>query len=141
MNSPASSRAASTSKAPPPKRGHFARVDFCAVAFCLAVACWGPDSGEGAKAEAGFRRGSAVIEALERYHAAKRTFPDSLPQLVPDFIAAGALAVPPNPQERYPLEYHRETIGFVLSFRYVGPGMNKCRYSSQSSSWKCSGYY
>ncbi len=118
-----------------------ARSGSWAVIFYLAVACWGPDAGEGPKAESGYRRASVVIDALQRYHSAKRAFPDSLHQLVPDFMPAAALAVPSNPQERYPLEYQRETDGFSLGFRYVGPGMNKCRYSSQSPSWKCSGYY
>jgi hypothetical protein len=109
-----------------------------AAATTLLAAC--PAPGEGPKAERGFRRAAPVIEALDRYREQRGSYPERLEQLVPDFLPAAALAVPGTPQERYPLEYAREEGGYVLTFRYVGPGMNHCDYRPRAR-WDCGGHF
>ena len=114
----------------------------CAALLILALvpgAC--PAPGEGAKAERGYRRAAPVLAAIEEYRRELGSYPDSLTQLTPQFLEPAAVAVPTRPQEQYPLEYERDSTGFVLTFRYVGPGMNECRYTAAKREWECSGYF
>lgn len=108
------------------------------VAFGVA-ACVPP--GEGPKAARGYARAAPVIAALDSFHSVVGRYPDSLPQLVPDFLRQESLAIPGRKLERYPLEYERSATDFILSFRYVGPGMNNCRFRASSRRWECSGYF
>jgi hypothetical protein len=80
-----------------------------------------------------------VIEALAQYAARYDSLPASLRSLVPEFLEPSALAVPDAPQESFPLEYRRLDAGYSLTFRYVGPGINECRFESISSTWSCHG--
>jgi hypothetical protein len=86
----------------------------------LLVGAWCDAPGEGPKAERGYRRAAPVIAALARFRADHGQYPDSLPQLVPAYLPAAALAVADAPQERYPLGYRRATDQYELSFRYAG---------------------
>jgi hypothetical protein len=110
------------------------------VAVFVASSCDRP--GEGPKAERGYARGARVVAALETYRQRHGSYPDSLGRLVPAFVEPEALATPTAPQEAYPWEYDRG-IGssFTLTFRYVGPGMNRCTYTGSSQRWACGGYY
>jgi hypothetical protein len=109
------------------------------AAVLLLAAC--PAPGEGPKAQRGEARAAPVIEALTAYRAERGAYPDSLRLLVPRFLPDSALRVPDRVQERYPLEYERTADGYVLTFRYVGPGMNHCRYRPERPRWECGGYF
>ncbi len=102
------------------------------------LACTSP--GEGAKAERGYQRSDPVIAALAEFHEDRGQYPDSLTELVPDYLRADALETPSAPQENYPLEYRRLDHSYELSFRYAGPGMNRCTYSPLSD-WQCRGWF
>jgi hypothetical protein len=82
-----------------------------------------------------------VIAALDSFQKSNARYPDSLPELVPSFMEAAALAVPAAAQERYPLEYTRNDSGYALRFRYVGPGMNRCTFIVPPRGWQCGGYF
>lgn len=107
------------------------------AALLLLAAC--PKPGEGPKAERGYRRAAPVIQALARYHASRGDYPDSLGLLAPRWIAASALAAPVQPE--YPFEYTHTYQGYLLTFRYTGPGMNECTYSQPPGTWKCGGHF
>ena len=100
-----------------------------------------PDPGKGNKAEAGYRRADSLIAAINRYRLEARRLPDSLPKLVPAFLDSAALRTPSEPQMAYPWTYARVDSQYTLSFRYVGPGMNRCTFASITGKWTCSGYY
>ena len=105
----------------------------------LLAAC--PPPGAGAAASRGYQRSAPVIAALERYRAARGTYPDSLRQLVPAFLPDSALRLPDRKRERYPLDYRRTADGYGLMFRYTGPGKNICLYTPASAEWTCNGYF
>ena len=109
------------------------------LSLVLLAAC--PAPGEGPKAQRGEARAEPVIRALAAYRAARGAYPDSLSMLLPAFLADSALRVPDRAQERYPLEYERTASGYVLTFRYVGPGMNHCSYRPERPRWECRGYF
>ena len=110
------------------------------VLFALALmACWSP--GSAARRQHGYDRATPIIAALERFHAKHGAYPDSLPELVPDYLPAPALAIPTASRETYPWRYVADTSGYTLQFNYVGPGMNWCRYTSRGARWNCGGYY
>jgi hypothetical protein len=115
---------------------HFPIFLACCV---VTAACEHP--GEGAKAERGYARGKIVIAAIDSFQRARGDWPDSLPELLPDFADSSALVVPSAPQERYPFEFGHEGDGYRLTFTYVGPGMNHCTYASDTKNWDCHGYY
>jgi hypothetical protein len=107
------------------------------AALLLLAAC--PAPGEGSKAERGYRRAAPVIAALARYRGETGTYPDSLARLAPRWIAADALEPPVQPE--YPFSYMRTDDGYLLTFRYAGPGMNDCMYSQPPGKWKCGGHF
>ena len=111
-----------------------------AAVVLATVGCW-PPPGQGPKAARGYQRAAPVIAALAQYRQAHGAFPDSLRELVPNYLADSALAVPTRTQEQYPLEYRADSGGYELAFRYVGPGMNVCRYRSAAAKWNCGGYF
>jgi len=115
-----------------------ARRAAAAAALLLLAACDPP--GKGPRAERGYRRAEPVIQALAAYRAAHGAFPDSLAELVPAHLSAGALAVPRAPRESYPLQYRRTGAGYELTFRYAGPGMNECTWRVPPGEWECGGY-
>lgn len=102
----------------------------------LLLACTPP--GKGPRAERGYRFATPVINALDRHFQAHAAYPDSLPQLIPAYLPASALRAP---QEGYPFEYRRTPDGYALTFRYTGPGMNKCTWTPVRRSWHCSGHF
>lgn len=101
----------------------------------LLAACTPP--GEGPKAEAGYAASEPVIAALEAYQADHGHYPETLTELVGDYLDEE-----PEEVNDYPLEYEALEDGqsYRLTFRYTGPGMNEC-HISPGSDWSCSGYY
>ena len=104
----------------------------------LSIACDAP--GRGAKAQDGYRRAAPVLSALAAYYRDSGSYPRTLPQLIPQYLGVDALAIPKPAQEAYPLEYARTGPSYRLTFRYVGPGVNKCVFQP-STRWVCSGRF
>jgi hypothetical protein len=131
---------------------HFGFYSFggCALGsvFCLfllfMVTCFGPPSGRGARAEAGYAIAAPILAALERYHADHGAYPESLNALLPDYLSPSEI---PFPQERPGtlgedgFAYSTDSSGFRLGFRYTGPGINRCIYKSATKHWSCGGYF
>jgi len=115
-----------------------ARISIALLLVPLA-ACPGPPPGKGPKAARGFQRSAAVTAALDRYHDETGRYPARLGDLAPRWIAPAALEPPVQPQ--YPFEYLSTGDGYLLTFRYSGPGMNDCEYSQPPGEWKCGGHY
>jgi hypothetical protein len=102
------------------------------------VACW-PAPGKGPNADAGYQHAAPVIAALEQFHAAHGSYPDSLRQLVPNFLPDSALQSPPDWSAMRALHYRLSVDSYELSFWYSGPGSNTCTYTPESRRWRCSG--
>jgi hypothetical protein len=77
------------------------------------------------------RDADRVIGALQSYHAAKGTFPATLNQLVPSYIAA----LPDGPPLRY------DAVTGTLSYRYTPswPQLRPvwCQSVGDSTEWRC----
>jgi hypothetical protein len=108
-----------------------------AIAAMLA-GCW-PAPGVGPKADAGYQHAAPVIEALNAFYAARHVYPESLRQLVPEFLPDSALQRPPDWNWQRDLRYSGQPNAFELSFWYAGPGSNTCTYTSEAGQWKCGG--
>ena len=121
------------------------------LGLCL-VGCWTPP-GKGPKARAGYRAAAPVITALEKFHADRGHYPESLGDLVPaylpdrkDLLYRGR-AQPvnaPGHDESIPEDefgYHRDGDTYILMFSYTGPGMSHCIYASGTRTWNARGYY
>lgn len=110
------------------------------AAVCAGAGYWvwatfiGPPPGVGPKAEQGYRDCAPVIDALGRFQAEHGAYPETLEELVPAFLPE----LPQSPGLEY--AYRAQTPGYQLEFRYVGPGMNICRYTPEAG-WDCEGYY
>lgn len=111
-------------------------VAFCVGGVLLFMQLNQPP-GKGAAAEEGYRLSQPVIDALEKFHAARGDYPASLPELIPTYL--------PQLPERataFQLQYARvSATDYTLAFSYAGPGMNHCTYKGQSKAWSCYGYY
>ena len=126
-----------------PQRSHRRRL----LAVLLVIACTlGPTlacagggtaepPGQGEKAELGYQACAPIIEALEQYQEANGAYPDSLADLVPDYLPA----VPAEVNDE-PIRYELTDESYTLSFSYTGPGLNLCGYSPEEE-WRCSGLY
>lgn len=101
----------------------------------LSACIFGPPPGEGSKAERGYAAAAPVIEALEAYHTAQQTYPATLDELAPDYLAAI-----PQPEAMPPLTYELTEQSYQLAFEYVGPGMNRCVYTPEEE-WDCMGFF
>lgn len=91
--------------------------------------------GVGEKAEKGYAACAPVIAALENYKESNGAYPNSLAELVPDYISAV-----PTEVNDIPITYEKVDESYTLSFGYTGPGMNRCTYSPEEN-WHCSGAY
>jgi hypothetical protein len=105
----------------------------------LISACGNPATeeppGVGEKAERGYALSEPVIAALEQYKADKGIYPESLTELVPDYISTV-----PKKDEALDFSYSVTDDGFAFSFHYIGPGTNTCTYKP-GKEWRCSGAY
>lgn len=104
-------------------------------------ACWGSPPGKGEAAERGYARAAPIIAALDSYHDQRGKYPTSLEELAPQFIPSVTAVQRPAAQSGYPWEYSRDSLGYALTFRYTGPGMNHCRYRPDTRAWACGGYF
>lgn len=111
---------------------------FLAILLLMLLSCRSP--GHGPKAERGYRRAEPVIAALEVFARDSGAYPRSLEALVPAYLDRKALALPSEVQEAYPFDYTVADSTYRLSFRYVGPGMNKCTFHPLIE-WACTGNY
>ena len=106
----------------------------------LYISTCGTPSGRGVRAESWYERTEPVITALDRYHAERGAYPDSLQELVPRYLTATALSALKFGLDDG-LEYRPGNADYRLEFHYSGPGMNTCRYDLRSKRWRCFGYY
>jgi hypothetical protein len=109
------------------------------LAACQVVDLFRDPPGKGSKAERGYRKSAPLIAALDRYRVIHGGYPETLEELVPDFL--DSLPRESN-KDGVILAYTRSASAkdYLISFSYVGPGMNSCTYSP-AVRWKCSGYY
>ena len=81
-----------------------------------------------------------VIAAIEDYRRQNISYPETLADLMPDFIEA----IPVSDVEDGPVrpEYRRtdDPDSYAFSFYYYGPGINFCEYTPQDE-WRCDGAY
>ena len=108
--------------------------------FSFAVcSCWRAASGpkRARKPAVGFADAEPIIEALGRFSAENRFYPEALADLVPSYLSEV-----PGEVDGYPLDYWATDAGwsFELAFSYSGPGIKGCRYRS-ATGWACNGYY
>jgi hypothetical protein len=99
--------------------------------------CCGPMECKPAKV--GFNVYEPIIGALEKYKSENNSYPDSLHDLVPKYIAK--IPDSPNPPRPSNIEYKKDKENYFLKFTYGGPGMNICKYDSIEKHWLCSGFY
>lgn len=92
--------------------------------------------GVGEKAEMGYAISAPVIEALEKYKADHRSYPENLADLAPDYLPSI-----PTKTDELEFSYSSTGDGYRFSFHYRGPGMNTCTYASEAKDWQCSGAY
>ena len=136
-------------------RIHVAKVVALIPAACLVVwlAGCGTPPGKGRKAGAGYRAAAPVIAALEQFRADRRHYPESLAELVPDYLSDKRALLyrgkaqpvnAPRHDESIPereFGYRRDHASYTLTFSYTGPGMNHCIYDSATKTWNARGYY
>ncbi len=92
--------------------------------------------GVGEKAEKGYAASKPVIAALEKYRNDHGAYPESLTELVPDYLPAA-----PTKTEDLDFFYSSTGDSYQFSFYYIGPGMNSCTFTPESKEWDCSGAY
>jgi hypothetical protein len=116
-----------------------------ALAYALlaasAAADWpfrveGPARGRVARA-----LGAPVVDALERHHAERGRYPESLDALVPAYLAADALVAPARSPLGRPFAYVRTGHHFVLRVAEAPPGVSECLFASAARRWYCNGYF
>jgi hypothetical protein len=116
-------------------------------AACL-TGCWSPGT-----AHAGFSAAKRVIPALENFHHERGHYPESLGELVPEYLPdrrdllwQGRVQPLNGPRHNHTvaereLGYHREGDAYTLTFSYATFSMNVFTYDSQTRQWYESGYY
>lgn len=113
------------------------------VLLAFLLACSGTElfpteepPGVGEKAEKGYAASEPVIAALEKYRNDHGAYPETLTELVPDYLPAA-----PTKTEDLDFSYSKTGDGYQFSFHYLGPGMNSCTFTPESKAWDCSGAY
>jgi len=91
--------------------------------------------GVGERAELRYAACAPIIDALEQYRAAKGAYPNSVADLVPEYLPEL-----PGKVNDYGIAYLRTEESYNLEFYYLGPGMNRCAYTPEDE-WQCSGAY
>jgi hypothetical protein len=107
------------------------------VVTSLVAGCCSPMSCR--PAVVGMERYDPLVHALADFRKDNGTYPDSLEQLVPTYLPV----VPKGDANQRPSdpEYGTSGSGYVLSFRYTGPGLNSCGYDQEAGAWQCAGDY
>lgn len=110
-------------------------TEIAALCLVIGVTVYGcPSPGHGAAAERRYAQAQPIIDALTAYHKATGQYPDRLGTIVPTYLDSAAL--------RTPVEYSKlQPNDYELSFRYTGPGSNRCAFRASASRWSCSGLY
>ena len=90
-------------------------------------------------AKIGFTLYEPIILALEKYKTDYKEYPDTLNNIVPNYLAK--IPNSSNPPWPSDVEYNKEKENFLLIFKYSGPGKNVCEYKSIEKRWVCFGYY
>jgi hypothetical protein len=114
------------------------KPQFLLFAILLLAACsifTVEPPGVGEKSERGYAVCDPVIKALEQYQADKGEYPETLTELVPQYLSE----VPTEVNDE-PISYTKTDESFSLSFRYAGPGMNTCTFTPEDK-WHCTGYF
>jgi len=112
------------------------KITLLAGGLGLAILAGCPPPGQGRAAETGYRRSEPIIAALDRFRAVHGAYPGALSELD---VPVEVLQPPLGPGQG-PWEYRSERDSYELTFRYAGPGMNRCVYSPEKH-WQCHGYY
>jgi len=99
--------------------------------------CCGPMECKPAKV--GFEVYKPIIYALEKYKSENNGYPNSLQDLVPNYI--DKIPNSPRPPRPSNIEYKKDKENYLLKFTYGGPGMNICKFGSIEKRWLCSGFY
>lgn len=110
-------------------------VALLALAACNLSTATEEPPGVGEKAERGYSVCRPIVDALEQFRAENDAYPETLAELVPKYLPE----VPTEVNDQ-PINYIKSAESFSLSFHYIGPGMNTCRYTPEDQ-WKCSGAY
>lgn len=105
------------------------------VGSCFVFQC-GPDNCR--EAVEGRTLYAPVLAAIEEYREQNAAYPEELADLTPLFI--GEIPLSPNEDGPKLPEYERVGDTFRFSFRYFGPGLNRCTYSPEKH-WRCDGHY
>ena len=100
----------------------------------VSFGLWGcPAPGKGAQAEREYARARPIITALAAYHRAGNEYPSRLSVLAPRYLDSGTIDSA--------FSYRSDSGDYELSFRYYGPGSNRCTYRGSAGKWSCSGLF
>ena len=106
------------------------------------AACHGVYVGDPPRQQVGIAWAEPIIVSIDRYRAARGRLPDSLGSLVPEFVSDRAMLYLP---ERGHFSdgpiYRADSTGYSLAFRWTGPALNDCVFTSQRRQWSCGGYF
>lgn len=90
------------------------------------------------QADAGFESMAPIVLCLERFHKDNQRYPNSLTELIPDYIPRVPKKVDGLPVIYKPQDKNEN---FTLSFQFRDPKLNYCTYSSMKKSWDCQAYF
>ena len=119
-----------------------------ALAVCLTGCCWSPGT-----AHAGYSAARPVIAALEKFHHDHGQYPETLEELVHQYLAdrrdllwqgrVQPLNAPGQNHtvEAHYLQYYRHGDDYTLGFSYSTWSMNRVAYDSRTREWSKSGYF
>lgn len=111
--------------------------------LCVFLVGCGDKPGKGATAERCYVALQPVMQSLERYKAEQRRYPQTLAQLMPQYLNKIPTGEETQTSESQHIVFSYRSIDgneYVLTFEYVGGGINTCQYHSVKGSWECSGY-
>jgi hypothetical protein len=120
-------------------------VAVCIVLFAgmVVTVVAGPAPSDSPWARLGQERANSVLTALESFRAETGHYPESFVELTPRHLPPGPRTLGAFNNGRFGEWEYRRTgpASFELKFRFSGPGMNYCLYSSDKKNWTCSGYF
>jgi len=106
----------------------------------LFMAMCSPPPGRGRASEAWYASAQPAIDALERFHVERQSYPDSLATLVPRYMSRTQLSQIQRTTGE-PLAYTKTGPDYEVIFRYYGPGSNNCTFRSSDPRWRCRGSF
>jgi hypothetical protein len=113
------------------------KVLFFFTVLVQFFACAVERPGEGKRSVRGYFMAQPIIDALEKFKKDSTYYPSDLYALVPKYMAD----FPSDASKLYLIYDTPDTVnGYVLQFKYYGPGANICNYTP-TEKWKCYGYY